>query len=131
MDKEYIIKLSDGTLVPVSEEVYRAYKQSQWRESNRRRAVKEREHSLEQVGERGVHITSHEKLVEQIVEDKLLLEILLKALETLTEDERFLIDEIYFKEKTESDVSVVKGISQPAVHKQKNKILKKLKKLIK
>ena len=74
MDKEYIIKLSDGTLVPVSEEVYRAYKQSQWRESNRRRAVYERERSLEQV-EEGVHIQSNEKLIEQSVEDKLLLEM--------------------------------------------------------
>ncbi len=75
MKKEYNIKLPDGTLVPVSEEVYRAYKQSQWRESNRRRAVKERERSLEQV-EESVHITSQEKLAEQIVEDKLLLEML-------------------------------------------------------
>ena len=74
MKKEYNIKLPDGAIVPVTEEVYRAYKQSQWRESNRRRAVKERERSLEQV-EEGVHIQSNEKLVEQIVEDKLLLEM--------------------------------------------------------
>ena len=74
MDKEYNIKLPDGTLVPVTEEVYRVYKQSQWRESNRRRAVNERERSLEQV-EEGVHIPSNEKLIEQIVEDKLLLEM--------------------------------------------------------
>ena len=74
MEKEYNIKLPDDTLVPVSEEVHRAYKQSQWRESNRRRAVKERERSLEQV-EEGVHIPSNEKLIEQSVEDKLLLEM--------------------------------------------------------
>ena len=123
MKKEYNIKLPDGTLVPVSEEVYRAYKQSQWRESNRRRAVKEREHSLEQVGERGVHITSHEKLVEQIVEDKLLLEMLLKALETLTEEERFLIDEIYYQEKTEREISKESRIAQQTINSRKKKII--------
>ena len=74
MKKEYNIKLPDGAIVPVTEEVHRAYKQSKLRESNRRRAVKERERSLEQV-EEGVHIPLNEKLVEQIVEDKLLLEM--------------------------------------------------------
>ena len=131
MDKEYIIKLSDGTLVPVSEEVYRVYKQSQWRESNRRRAVNERERSLEQVEEGGVHITSQEKLVEQIVEDKLLFEMLLKALETLTEDERFLIDEIYFQEKSERDLARETNVSNVSINKKHHKIIKKLKKLIK
>jgi len=131
MDKEYIIKLSDGTLVPVSEEVYRVYKQSQWRESNRRRAVKERERSLEFMEEGGVHITSHEKLVEQIVEDKLLFEMLLKALETLTEDERFLIDEIYFQEKSERDLARETNVSNVSINKKHHKIIKKLNKLIK
>jgi len=131
MDKEYIIKLSDCTLVPVSEEVYRVYKQSQWRESNRRRAVKERERSLEFMEEGGVHITSHEKLVEQIVEDKLLFEMLLKALETLTEDERFLIDEIYFQEKSERDLARETNVSNVSINKKHHKIIKKLKKLIK
>jgi len=131
MKKDYNIKLTDGTLVPVTEEVYRAYKQSQWRESNRRRAVNERERSLEQVEEGGVHITSQEKLVEQIVEDKLLLEMLLKALETLTEDERFLIDEIYFQEKTIREVASEVNIPFQTVHSKRNKIIEKLKKILK
>ena len=74
---------------------------------------------------------SDEKLVEQIVEDKLLLEMLLKALETLTADERFLIDEIYFQEKTEREVSAKLNIPKTNVHRLKEKILKKLKKKIK
>ena len=131
MKKDYNIKLTDGTLVPVTEEVYRAYKQSQWRESNRRRAVNERERSLEQVEEGGVHITSQKKLVEQIVEEKLLLEMLLKALETLTEDERFLIDEIYFQEKTIREVASEVNIPFQTVHSKRNKIIEKLKKILK
>ena len=126
MKKEYKIKLPEGSLVAVSEEVYRAYKRPQWREAKQRNKKIKREVSLDDV-----HTLPDEKLVEQIVEDKLLLEMLLKALETLTEDERFLIDEIYFREISEREVSAEKGMSQQAIHKCKNKILNKLKKLIK
>ena len=69
--------------------------------------------------------------MEQIVEDKLLLEMLLKALETLTEDERFLIDKIYFKEKSERDVAKKTNESNVSINKKHHKIIKKLKKLIK
>ena len=127
MKKEYNIKLPDGMLVPVSEEVYRAYKRPQWREEKKKKT--KREISFENFND--VHILSDEKLVEQIVEDKLLLEMLLKALETLTADERFLIDEIYFQEKTEREVSAKLNIPKTNVHRLKEKILKKLKKKIK
>ena len=36
MKKEYNIKLPDGAIVPVTEEVYRAYKRPQWREAKRK-----------------------------------------------------------------------------------------------
>ena len=54
-------------------------------------------------------------------------EWLYKALEKLTEKERKLIEALFFEEMTEREVALSLGISQPAVHKQKNKILKKLK----
>ena len=127
MGKEYNIKLPDGMLVPVSEEVYRAYKRPQWREAKKKKS--KREVSLEKMDD--VYTLSDEKLVEQIVEDKLLLEMLLKALETLTEDERFLIDEIYFHEKTERETAKILNMSHQTVHSKKNKIIKKLKKILK
>ena len=129
MGKEYNIKLPDGTLVPVTEEVYRAYKRPQWREAKQKDIKVKREVSFEKIDD--VHTLSDEKLVEQIVEDKLLLEMLLKALETLTEDERFLVDEIYFREKSEREVSDKLKIPKTNVHRLKEKILKKLKKKIK
>ena len=88
-----------------------------------------REISLENFND--VHTLSDEKLVEQIVEDKLLLEMLLKALETLTEDERFLIDEIYFQEKTEREISKKSRIPQQTINSRKKKIIEKLKKYLK
>ena len=58
---------------------------------------------------------------------KISVERLHTALSTLSEKERELIETLFFEEKTERDVASAMGISQPAVHKQKNKILKKLK----
>ena len=71
MDKEYIINLPDGAIVPVTEEVYRAYNRPQWREAKKKKL--KREISLEKIDD--VHTLADEKLVEQILEDKLLLEM--------------------------------------------------------
>lgn len=65
--------------------------------------------------------------VEDMVLRKISVERLHTALSTLSEKERELIETLFFEEKTERDVASAMGISQPAVHKQKNKILKKLK----
>ena len=103
MKKEYYIKLNDGQVVPVTEEVYREYKRPQWREAKQKKVRQIREFSLEYMTENGMeHIYSDkQKLVEEIAEDNLMLEMLMKALETLTDDERFLINELYFNEKSE------------------------------
>ena len=37
MKKEYYIKLSDGQIIPVTEEVYREYKRPQWREAKQKK----------------------------------------------------------------------------------------------
>ena len=133
MKKEYYIKLNDGQVVPVTEEVYREYKRPQWREAKQKKVRQMREFSLEYMTENGMeHIYSeNQKLVEELVEDNLMLEMLMKALETLTDDERFLINELYFNEKSERDLANITGISQPAVHKRCNKILEKIKKMMK
>ena len=43
MKKEYYIKLSDGQVVPVTEEVYREYKRPQWREAKQKKVRQMRE----------------------------------------------------------------------------------------
>lgn len=107
MKKEYYIKLSDGQVVPVTEEVYREYKRPQWREAKQKKVRQMREFSLEYMIENRIeHVYSDkQKLVEEIAEDNLMLEMLMKALETLTDDERFLINELYFNEKSERDLA--------------------------
>jgi RNA polymerase sigma factor (sigma-70 family) len=129
MDKEYFIELNVRQ-IPVSKEVYYAFKRPAWRERKRRQVRAEKELSLEAFADAGFEIPSGEALVDEIVEDKLLLDMLSKALSELTEEERVLIDELFFNDKSEREIAREIGVSQPAIHKRRNRILEKLKKLM-
>ena len=76
----------------------------------------------------GSNIYSVYHLTLTIAEDNLMLEMLMKALETLTDDERSLINELYFNEKSEREVAKTMNIPHQTVHWQKGKTIKKLKK---
>ena len=55
---------------------------------------------------------------------------LFDCLSMLTEDERELINAIFFYGMTEREYAVQKGVYHNAIHKKKIRILKKLKKLM-
>ena len=129
MDKEYFIELN-GRQIPVGKEVYDAFKRPAWKERKRSQVRAEKELSLEAFADAGFEIPSGEALVDEIVEDKLLLDMLSKALSELTEEERVLIDELFFNDKSEREIAREIGVSQPAIHKRRNRILEKLKKLM-
>ena len=133
MKKEYYIKLNDGQVVPVTEEVYREYKRPQWREAKQKKVRQMREFSLEYMTENEMeHIYSeNQKLVEDIAEDNLMLEMLMKALETLTDDERSLINELYFNEKSERNLSKQIDVPQQTINSRKAIIIIKLRKFMK
>ena len=130
MDKEYYIKI-DGQRVAVSKEIYYAFKRQAWREQNRKRASRARELSVEALADIGVEIQSADKPVDEAVEDKILLDVLMAALRELTAEERELIDLIFYQDKTERQIAKDKGISKTGIHKQKEKTLSKLRKLLK
>jgi RNA polymerase sigma factor (sigma-70 family) len=129
MAKEYFI-IVDGEKVPVSEEVYRAFKRPLWAERKRREVRAEHERSLEAFMDGGLDIPDGGKLVDAIVEDKLMLEMLFAALAELTDDERNLIDALFFEEKTEREAANALGLSQKAINKRRHKILEKLRGLM-
>jgi len=129
MDKEYFIELN-GRQIPVGKEVYDAFKRPAWKERKRSQVRAEKELSLEAFADAGFEIPSGQALVDEIVEDKLLLDMLSKALSELTEEERVLIDELFFNDKSEREIAREIGVSQPAIHKRRNRILEKLKKLM-
>ena len=75
MNKDYFIVI-DGEKVPVSEEVYRAFKRPAWAERKRRQVRADHELSLEAFAGDGFDIPSGDPLVDEIVADKLLLNML-------------------------------------------------------
>ena len=129
MSKDFYIQIRDEK-IPVTEDVYYAYKRPAWRETKRRRVRNDNEYSLAALEEDGFEAVSGEALIDDIVADNLLLEQLFAALAELTGDERGLIDALFFEEKSEREVARELGVSQPAIHKRRNRILEKLKKLL-
>jgi RNA polymerase sigma factor (sigma-70 family) len=130
MDKQRYVLL-DGEKIYVSEDVYRAYYRPVWREAKQSETRKDRECSLNALEADGFEAVSACRLIDEIVADKLLLDELYAALDELTSDERSLIDALYFDEKSERTVATNTGCSKTSIHKQKTRILEKLRKLLK
>lgn len=88
-----------------------------------------REDSYERLQELSVQFTEMDHSVEEQIIQKLEQEQLHKAIMELSGEEKWLIQELYFEERTERDVAVELGLSQKAVNKRRQKILEKLRKL--
>ena len=134
MSKKYYW-IIDGKYYEVSKETYQKYK-------------KEHDHSkMLQKYEEEVHvfsldamaaedITGHDIIadtsvnVEEEAIHNLMLEKLREVLKGLSSGELHLIEQIYTYGKTEREMATELGISQVAVHKQKLKVLDKLKKFL-
>jgi len=132
VEKQRYIRIS-GEEVPVTEEVYRVFMRPIWREKKRRQREKERGTqplSLNKFLGAGFDIPSGDALVEEIVADKLLLEMLMNALDELTTEERELIDAIYYDDLSERETARKIGRPKTSIHDQKIRILDKLKKFI-
>ncbi|HAP4096518.1 TPA: sigma factor-like helix-turn-helix DNA-binding protein [Streptococcus agalactiae] len=134
MSKEYYLYVR-GQKVKVSEDIYKVY----WRE-------KEHEKYLEQVDKKN-HLLFFSSLdhdgnfvdnladesvdVEKIIETQILIETVRKAVSRLNDEERDIIERLYFNDETLSSVARSKKVSYQAIQWRKNNILKKLKVLLK
>ena len=134
MAKEYYLYVR-GQRVKVSEQIYKVY----WRE-------KEHEKYLEQVDKKN-HLLFFSSLdhdgnfvdnladesvdVEKIIETQILIETVRKAMSRLNDEERDIIERLYFNDETLSSVARSKKVSYQAIQWRKNNILKKLKVLLK
>ena len=133
MKKEFYLYVN-GQKVKVSEEIYKVY----WRE-------REHEKYLEQV-DRKNHLLFFSSLdhdahyvdnivdesvdVAKIVETQMMIESLRYAISKLNDEERDIIERLYFNDETLRSVAKLKSITHPALMKRRNKILEKLKKFI-
>ena len=134
MAKEYYLYVR-GQKVKVSEDIYKVY----WRE-------KEHEKYLEQVDKKN-HLLFFSSLdhdgnfvdnladesvdVEKIIETQILIETVRKAMSRLNDEEREIIERLYFNDETLSSVARSKKVSYQAIQWRKNNILRKLKVLLK
>lgn len=89
--------------------------------------IPSREDSLERLADQEVQFAGETESVEETVLRKLQYAQLHKALSLLLDDERELIDRLFFQGQTEREAAADMGIYRNAVHKRKNHILEKLK----
>lgn len=142
MSKQYITK--DGTAVEVSDETYEILKKSDRRIKyvehdlketryiidQKKATVKEipaREDSLDRLAELGKDFADSTAVFDETVLRKIMLD---QALEKLSDEERYLITQLFYFGRTERDLADELGVYRNAVHSQKAKILKKLKKML-
>ena len=69
--------------------------------------------------------------MEKIVQTQMMIEAVRNALSKLNAEEREIIEKLYYDDESIRSVAKRNNISHPALIKKKNKILDKLKKLLK
>ena len=131
MKKEYYI-IVDGKKVFVSEEVYKMY----WKDTNHANYLErvDRKHGLlyfsemDKDGHLVDNIPDKNVDVEKLVEMKALIDRLNIAMNSLTKDEREIVERLFFEDESLSSVAKRKKVSYQAIQSKKNTILTKLKK---
>ena len=68
--------------------------------------------------------------LEKIVETKMLIDRVREAIDSLNDEEREVIERLYYQDESLRSIATSKKISAPALLKRRNKILKKLKELL-
>lgn len=120
--------------ITVTEQVYKAYYHCRDREKYLNVLAEKNNISLEVCNEKGIQVEYAFAYAEESIEDRIvkreMIAKMLQCLKLLSENEKWLLDALYFKEKSEYQIAAQLGITQQAVHKRKIKILDKLKKLI-
>ena len=91
--------------------------------------IPSREDSYERLQEMAVQFPAENRSVEDQIMKKIEYEQLHKFLLELSKKEQWLIQKLYFEERTEREVAAELKLSQKAVNKRKQKILEKLRKL--
>lgn len=133
-----------GQFVEVSEEIYTYYTRDKWRaeyaEKGRKRehiyinesdeitVTPSKEDSLDRLIEKGEQLSDSNGDFSNFIIERL---DLLDAVSKLSEQEQYLIRQLYFFGKTERELAKEYGINHNAIHKKKMSVLAKLHKLLK
>ena len=142
-EKDFYLYI-DGQNVKVSEEIYRVYKSAEEKERYFMKRLKKGRFVMDPEGREGIYVPGREKAfeklldeewefadqgmsVEDIVEKASLIKELETAMRTLSEDERVLIEEIFYLERTEREVCDALHMAKTTLNRRKQAILRKLK----
>ncbi len=142
MSKKYIIK--NGTAVEVSDEVYKILrkwdrrikyvehdlKETRYIINQEKETVKEipsREDSLDRLTALGYDFENRTADFRESVSDKIMLE---QALKKLSDEERYLIIQLFYFEKPVQELAAEQNVTCQTINYRKRKILTKLRELI-
>ena len=133
MPKEYYLYVN-GQRVKVSEQIYKVY----WREREHEKYLEQvdrKSHllffsSLDYDGHYTDNIIDESVDVAKIVETQLMIESLRYAISKLNDEERDIIERLYFNDKTLSSVARDKGVTYQTIQWRKYRILRKLKEIL-
>lgn len=149
MDKDKRKLWIAGQFIEVTEEIYQVYMQGDRKMRYFETDLKIERTILDESGRIQQIIPSREDSLDRLVEDnarqfedtresvedavlrKLAKDDLRRALTKLTDEEFALVYALFYEGRTERDYAKELGVSQVAVHKRKQRILKKLKGILK
>lgn len=122
----------NGTFVEVevSDEFARQYEQIEAEEARQIwRDKKRKDSSLERMVEAGFQVADPNSNIEEKLLEKCDIEQLGEAIKTLTEDQKWLIEQVFFYGRKQSEVAAELGIDPTAIRNRLRKIYDKIKKI--
>ena len=134
MDKKDYYLYVKGKAVKVSEEVYKAY----WKITEHEKYLIKKDwknnvipfSALDYDGHFIDNIVDESIDIEKIVEVKMQIEELNKALATLTKEERELMEAIFYREESLRSISRKEKVTHQAIGQRRDRILEKLRKIL-
>lgn len=94
------------------------------------RVIPSREDSYERLLEEHNLPADEQTDIETIVLSRMMRQQLHEAIRSLQEEERYLIIQLFYAERSERELAAELGLSQKAINKRRHKILEKLKKFL-
>lgn len=126
--KEFKIRIKNE-FVEVNEEIYTIYYKMGRRERYLEEVSVEKNLSYNQLVELDYPIEAKMCEEQDLIEDKV-IEKMRIAIKALTAHERMILNELFFKGTSIRELSLHLNIPKSTLHEQKEKIIKKLKKII-
>ena len=131
--KEYYLYVK-GKAVPVNEEVYKVY----WKITEHEKYLQKKDwknnvipfSALDHDGHFVDNIIDEKIDLGKIVEVKIQIEELHKALATLTKEERELMEAIFYREESLRSISRKEKVTHQAIGQRRDQILEKLRKIL-